>query len=57
MKRVASLRYGVIFKKAFAVPKIFTGFVRDFLNVKLEIDSVETEKSFPYLSPGTQGIY
>jgi len=48
MKQVASLRYGVIFKKAFCVPEIFKGFVRDFLNVKLEIDQVETEKSFPY---------
>jgi hypothetical protein len=48
MKQVASLRYGVIFKKAFCVPEIFTGFVRDVLNVTLEIDSVETEKSFPY---------
>jgi len=48
MKQVASLRYGVIFKKAFCVPEIFKGFVRDFLNVKLEIDEVETEKSFPY---------
>jgi len=48
MKQVASLRYGVIFKKAFCVPEIFTGFVRDFLNIELEIDTVETEKSFPY---------
>ena len=48
MKQVASLRYGVIFKKAFCVPEIFKGFVRDFLNIKLEIDQVETEKSFPY---------
>jgi hypothetical protein len=48
MKKVASLRYGVIFKKAFCVPEIFTGFVRDVLNVTLEIDSVKTEKSFPY---------
>jgi len=47
MKQVASLRYGVIFKKAFCVPEIFTGFVRDLLNVQLEIDTVETEKSFP----------
>jgi len=46
MKQVASLRYGVIFKKAFCVPEIFTGFVGDFLNVKLEIEQVETEKSF-----------
>ncbi len=48
MKQVASLRYGVIFKKAFCVPEIFKGFVRDFLDVQLEIDQVETEKSFPY---------
>lgn len=48
MKQVASLRYGVIFKKAFCVPEIFKGFVRDFLNIQLEIDHVETEKSFPY---------
>ena len=48
MKQVASLRYGVIFKKAFCVPEIFTRFVRDLLNVELEIDTVETEKSFPY---------
>ena len=46
MKQVASLQYGVIFKKAFCVPEIFTAFVRDFINVKLEIDHVETEKSF-----------
>jgi len=48
MKQVASLRYGVIFKKAFCVPEIFTRFVYDLLNVELEIDTVETEKSFPY---------
>ena len=48
MKQVASLRYGVIFKKAFCVPEIFKGFVRDFLNVQLEIDHIETEKSFSY---------
>lgn len=47
MKQVASLRYGVIFKKAFCVPEIFTGFVRDLLDINLEINSVETEKSFP----------
>ena len=46
MKEVASLRYGVIFKKAFSVPEIFTAFVRDFVGVSIEIDHVETEKSF-----------
>lgn len=46
MKQVASLRYGVIFKKAFSDPEVFKGFVRDFLGVELEIDTVETEKTF-----------
>jgi len=46
MKEVASLRYGVIFKKAFSVPEVFKAFVRDFLNIELKIDHVETEKSF-----------
>jgi len=47
MKQVASLRYGVIFKKAFSQPDIFTAFVRDVLDIELEIERVETEKSFP----------
>ena len=47
MKRVAPLRYGVIFKKAFSQPDIFTAFVRDVLDIEIEIDHVETEKSFP----------
>ena len=46
MKEVASLRYGVIFKKAFSIPEIFTAFVRDVVGIELEIDTVETEKSF-----------
>jgi len=46
MKKVASLRYGVIFKKAFSQPDIFTAFAQDFLGITLQIDSVETEKSF-----------
>ncbi len=46
MKQVASLKYGVIFKKAFSQPEIFTAFVRDVLGVTIEIDHVETEKSF-----------
>ena len=46
MMEVASLRYGVIFKKAFCDVEIFKGFVRDTLNITLEIDKVETEKSF-----------
>lgn len=47
MKRVAPLRYGVIFKKAFSQPDIFTAFVRDIVGIEIEIDHVETEKSFP----------
>ena len=46
MKQVAPLRYGVIFKKAFCDPEIFTAFVRDMLGVRIEIDRVETEKEF-----------
>ena len=46
MKQVAPLRYDVIFKKAFSDPEIFTAFVRDTVGIEIEIDKVETEKSF-----------
>jgi hypothetical protein len=46
MTAVASLRYGVIFKKAFSRPDIFKAFVKDILGIELQIDHVETEKSF-----------
>lgn len=46
MKKVASLRYDVIFKKAFCDVSVFKGFVRDILGIQLEIDTVETEKEF-----------
>ncbi len=46
MIKVASLRYGVIFKKAFSKPHIFTAFVKDILGIDIKIDKVETEKSF-----------
>ena len=46
MKQVASLRYGVIFKKAFSQPDIFKAFVKDFIGIELNIDQVEMEKSF-----------
>lgn len=46
MKQVASLRYGVIFKKAFSQPDIFTAFVHDIVGIDLEIERVEMEKSF-----------
>lgn len=46
MKQVAPLRYDVIFKKAFSDPEIFTAFVYAVLGIRIEIDKVETEKSF-----------
>jgi predicted transposase/invertase (TIGR01784 family) len=46
MKQVASLQYGVIFKKAFGQVDIFKAFVKAVLDIDLEIDKVETEKSF-----------
>ncbi|KJV07535.1 PD-(D/E)XK nuclease family transposase [Methylocucumis oryzae] len=46
MIQVASLRYGVIFKKAFSQPDIFKAFVKAILGIDLEIERVETEKSF-----------
>lgn len=46
IKKVAPLRYGVIFKKAFSDPEIFMAFVKDIVGVTVEIDKVETEKSF-----------
>ena len=46
MLQVASLRYEVIFKKAFSQPQIFTAFVKDITGIQLEIDHVETEKVF-----------
>ena len=46
MKHVASLKYGVILKKAFCDPEIFTAFVKNVIGVSLEIDRVETEKEF-----------
>ncbi len=49
MKQVASLKYGVIFKKAFCDVDVFKGFVRDILGINLEITAVETEKEFDTL--------
>ncbi|MDM8558178.1 Rpn family recombination-promoting nuclease/putative transposase [Candidatus Parabeggiatoa sp. HSG14] len=46
MIEVAPLRYGVIFKKVFSKPHIFTAFVKDMLGIEIKIDIVETEKSF-----------
>ncbi len=46
MKQVASLRYDVIFKKAFSQVDVFTAFANDMFNIDLKIDKVETEKVF-----------
>lgn len=46
MQQVAPLRYGVIFKKAFCDPQIFTAFAQDVLGIPLQINHVETEKRF-----------
>jgi predicted transposase/invertase (TIGR01784 family) len=46
MKKVAPLRYGTIFKKAFSEKEIFTAFVRDVLGIEIEIEKVEMEKTF-----------
>jgi len=53
MKEVASLRYGVTFKKDFSKSNIFKASVKGFLGLELEIDQVETEKSF---SPIVSGV-
>ncbi len=44
--QVASLRYDVIFKKAFGNVQVFKALAKDFLGVELNIDKVETEKKF-----------
>jgi len=46
MQQVASLRYDVIFKKAFGNVEVFKAFVKDFIGIDLNIDKVETEKKF-----------
>ncbi|MEM7534452.1 MAG: hypothetical protein AAF639_19880, partial [Chloroflexota bacterium] len=46
MLEVASLRYGVIFKKAFCVPSIFNAFASDAIGVPINVKEVETEKKF-----------
>jgi predicted transposase/invertase (TIGR01784 family) len=46
MKKVASLKYGVVFKKAFCDPEIFSAFAQDMIGRPVSIDHVETEKEF-----------
>ena len=40
MREVASLQYGVIFKKAFSQIDVFKAFVKDVIGIDLEIDKV-----------------
>ncbi len=46
MIKVASLRYGVIFKKAFCQPHIFSAFAKACTGIDIKVNEVETEKSF-----------
>ncbi len=44
--QVESLKSDTIFKKAFRQKDIFTGLVKDFTGVQIEIDEVENDKAF-----------
>ena len=46
MQKVASLRYEVIFKKAFCDIEVLKTFAKNFLGIDLKIDKVQTEKKF-----------
>lgn len=47
MIEVASLRYDVIFKKAFSLPDVFCQFVHDVLGIAINVDKVHTEYKYP----------
>lgn len=44
---VASLRFDVIFKKAFSLPEVFTQFVRDVLGISIHVDRVIQDYRYP----------
>jgi hypothetical protein len=44
--KVGSLQYGVIFKKAFSDLEIFKSVIDDFFGTDIQIEKVETEKTF-----------
>ena len=44
---LASLDNEVHFKKVFTDVEVFTAFVKDVLNIDIQIDKVETEKVYP----------
>ena len=46
MIKVGSLQYGVIFKKAFSDLEIFKSVIDDFFDTDIQIEKVESEKSF-----------
>lgn len=46
MIEVASLRYDVIFKKAFSQPDVFCQFVHDVLGISIKVDKVHTEYKY-----------
>lgn len=45
---LASLESETIFKKAFTDKTVFTCFVRDILNINIDVDKIETEKKFEF---------
>ncbi len=47
MIEVASLRYDVIFKKAFSQPDVFCQFVHDVLGISIKVDKIHTEYKYP----------
>jgi len=47
MIEVASLRYDVIFKKAFSQPDVFCQFVHDVLGISIKVDKIYTEYKYP----------
>jgi len=47
MIEVASLRYDVIFKKAFSQPDVFCQFVYDVLGISINVDKIQTEYKYP----------
>ena len=44
---VIPLKYGTMFKRVFSDPEVFTQFVKDVLDISLNIDKVHTEYEYP----------
>jgi len=47
MIEVAPLKFGAVFKLAFGQVKVFKQFVKDVLDIELNIDKVHTEYEYP----------